>query len=125
MQISSDSRDRLTGLDRVGIDPGSLRADIYIPKTFPKNGPLVVILHSSNPTAENYNNGSGSSTLADECGVALLLPGQRRTNNPIRGFNWLKPGDSHRGGGEVSCRSRHEPEASQVAGEHVRSGVSA
>ena len=100
MPISSDTRDRLTVLNRFGTDPGSLRADTYIPKNFPKNGPLVVVLHGSTQSAESYDYGSGWSALADEWGVALLFPGQRRTNNAIGSFNWFKLGDSHRGGGE-------------------------
>ena len=100
MPTSSDSNDRLTVLKRFGTNPGSLRANTYIPESFPKNGPLVVVLHGSTQSAESYNDGSGWSTLADECGVALLFPGQKRTNNAVGGFNWFKCGDSHRGGGE-------------------------
>lgn len=91
---------RLSELKSFGTDPGSLYANTYIPKTFPKGGPLVVVLHGSTQSAESYDTGSGWSALADECGVALLFPGQKRTNNAIGGFNWFKPGDSHRGGGE-------------------------
>ncbi len=100
MPLSSNTRDRLTVLNEFGTDPGSLSADTYIPKNFPKNGPLVVVLHGSTQSAESYDNGSGWSALADECGVALLFPGQRRTNNAIGSFNWFKSADSHRGGGE-------------------------
>lgn len=100
MPISLDTRDRLTVLNEFGTDPGSLRAETYIPKNFPKNGPLVVVLHGSTQSAESYDHGSGWSTLADECGVALLFPEQRKTNNAIGSFNWFKHGDSHRGGGE-------------------------
>ncbi|WP_340644075.1 PHB depolymerase family esterase [Phenylobacterium sp.] len=95
----SDTGD-MTLLRRFGTDPGSLRAKTYIPNNLSKNGPLVVVLHGSNQSAESYNNGSGWSALADETGVALLFPGQRRSNNAIRSFNWFKPGDSHRGFGE-------------------------
>lgn len=100
MPISSDTSNRLTVLNNFGTDPGSLSADIYIPKNFPKNGPLVVVLHGSTQSAESFDNGSGWSTLADECGVALLFPGQRQTNNAMGSFNWFRTGDSHRGGGE-------------------------
>jgi poly(hydroxyalkanoate) depolymerase family esterase len=78
-----------------------LHADTYIPKNFQKNGALVVVLHGSTQSAESYDYGSGWSTLADECGVALLFPEQRRTNNPIGSFNWFSPGDSQRGDGEA------------------------
>ncbi len=89
--------DVLTGF---GSDPGLLRAHTYIPEGFPDNGPLVVVLHGCGQSAESYNNGSGWSTLAEECGVALLFPEQRWINNVFRGFNWFVPGDNRRGGGE-------------------------
>ncbi len=74
MPISSDTGDRLTVLNEFGTDPGSLRADTYIPK----NGPLVIVLHGSTQSAESYDYGSGWSALADECGVALLFPGAKK-----------------------------------------------
>ena len=43
---------------------------------------------------------SGWSTLADECGIALLFPGQRLTNNLLGGSNWFETGDGERAGGE-------------------------
>lgn len=55
MPISLGIRDRLTVLHGFGTDPGSLRADTYIPKSFPKNGPLVVVLHGSTQSAESYD----------------------------------------------------------------------
>lgn len=100
MPTSSGNDDRLTDLDKFGTDPGSLHADTYIPKNFPKNGPLVVVLHGSTQSAEGYDLGSGWSELADECGIALLYPEQRKTNNPLSSFNWFKSGDTSRGGGE-------------------------
>ncbi|SHF92991.1 hypothetical protein SAMN05444339_1233 [Loktanella atrilutea] len=53
MSASAEPLNRLTALDRFGTDPGALRADIYIPKNFPKNGPLVVVLHGSGQSAES------------------------------------------------------------------------
>jgi poly(hydroxyalkanoate) depolymerase family esterase len=100
MPIFSDTHDRLTVMNEFGTDPGSLHADTYIPKNFQKNGALVVVLHGSTQSAESYDYGSGWSTLADECGIALLFPEQRRANNPIGSFNWFNPGDSQRGDGE-------------------------
>lgn len=101
MSISVTSRDHLISLNSFGTDPGSLSADIYIPKNFPKNGSLVVVLHGSTQSADSYNIGSGWSVLADECGIALLFPGQRRTNNALGSFNWFESGDIHRGRGEA------------------------
>ncbi|WP_249975705.1 extracellular catalytic domain type 1 short-chain-length polyhydroxyalkanoate depolymerase [Vreelandella olivaria] len=116
MQKPSDSRDRLTVLKRFGADPGALHADTYIPKNFPKHGPLVVVLHGSTQSAESYDRGSGWSALADECGIALLFPEQRQTNNPIGSFNWFKFGDSRRGRGEP-LSIRHM--INQVVDDHV------
>ncbi|GGK38613.1 extracellular catalytic domain type 1 short-chain-length polyhydroxyalkanoate depolymerase [Salinarimonas ramus] len=100
MPTSSDIDGRLTPLHEFGTNPGSLLAHTHFPSSFPKNGPLVVVLHGSTQSAEGYDSGSGWSTLADECGLALLFPGQRRSNNAIGGFNWFERGDSRRGGGE-------------------------
>jgi poly(hydroxyalkanoate) depolymerase family esterase len=108
--------DHLAVLTEFGSDPGSLSAKTYIPESFPKNGPLVVVLHGSTQSAESYDNGSGWSTLADECGVALLFPGQRQSNNAIGSFNWFKSGDSRRGGGEPL--SIHQM-IKQIIGDHA------
>lgn len=112
----SHKHDRLTDMTKFGTDPGSLHADTYIPKNFPKNGPLVVVLHGSTQSAESYNRGSGWSDLADECGIALLYPEQRKINNPLSSFNWFKSGDSRRGEGEpLSIRHMIE----QVVDDHA------
>lgn len=95
------SSDRLSALDSFGTDPGSLNAKVYIPAGLPENGPLVVALHGSTQSAESYDVGSGWSTLADECGTAVLFPSQKRANNALGGFNWFKWGDIDRGGGEA------------------------
>lgn len=100
MSIFPNPSDRLSALSNFGTDPGSLSADTYIPENFPKNGPLVVVLHGSTQSAADYDIGSGWSTLANECGIALLFPGQRLINNMIGSFNWFETGDSQRGGGE-------------------------
>ncbi|MGI3212728.1 extracellular catalytic domain type 1 short-chain-length polyhydroxyalkanoate depolymerase [Roseovarius tibetensis] len=87
-------------MENFGTDPGSLSAELYIPENFTKNSPLVVVLHGCTQSAESYDIGSGWSTLADECGMALLFPEQRLTNNRLGSFNWFETGHSHRGGGE-------------------------
>lgn len=116
MSTSSNSHNRLTDMKEFGTDPGSLHADTYIPKNFPNHGPLVVVLHGSTQSAESYDQGSGWSDLADECGIALLYPEQRKTNNPLSSFNWFKSGDSRRGSGEpLSIRHMIE----QVVDDHA------
>ncbi|QDA36489.1 PHB depolymerase family esterase (plasmid) [Paracoccus liaowanqingii] len=100
MPIPSDTHGSLAELHGFGTDPGALSAETYIPENFPKNGPLVVVLHGSTQSPESYDLGSGWSTLADECGIALLFPGQRNSNNALGSFNWFKSGDIHRDRGE-------------------------
>jgi poly(hydroxyalkanoate) depolymerase family esterase len=116
MSIFTDTSGRLTALNDFGTDPGSLSADIYIPENFPKNGPLVVVLHGSTQSPESYDLGSGWSKLADEYGMALLFPGQRMINNLLGSFNWFETGDSHRGDGEPL--SIHQM-IKQVVDDHV------
>lgn len=115
MQTSSHAISHLSVLEKFGSNPGCLSADTYIPKSFPSNGPLVVVLHGSKQSAESYDIGSGWSTLADECGIALLFPGQRPSNNLLGSFNWFEAKDSQRGAGEpLSIRQMIE----QVIDEH-------
>jgi poly(hydroxyalkanoate) depolymerase family esterase len=100
LAIASASK-KLSMMASVGCNPGSLKSATYIPPSFPHCRPLVVVLHGSMQTAEDFNYGSGWSTLADQHCFALLFPQQRRSNNAIRAFNWFEQDDSHRGGGEA------------------------
>ncbi len=107
---------RLTVVKMSGSDPGSLGAKKYVPENLREGAPLVVVLHGSKQTAEDYDYGSGWSALADQHGFALLFPQQRRSNNALRSFNWFRRGDSHRGGGEpLSIRQMIK----QVVAEHA------
>nr|WP_255720484.1 PHB depolymerase family esterase [Acuticoccus kalidii] len=83
-----------------GPNPGRLRARIYVPEELAPGSALVVVLHGCLQSASEYDDGTGWSKLADRFGFALVFPQQRRRNNPLRGFNWFKSGDSHRDGGE-------------------------
>lgn len=92
---------RLAGLTGFGTNPGDLRAKIHVPENLAANAPLVVVLHGCTQTAEDYNRGSGWSTLADREGFALLFAEQARGNNSNLCFNWFVPADTSRGQGEV------------------------
>ncbi len=97
-----DARDssHLAEITGFGSNPGNLRMLTYIPDDLPENAPLVVVLHGCTQTATAYDTGTGWSTLADRHGFALLLPEQRRSNNPLRCLNWFRPQDFARDGGE-------------------------
>ncbi|KPQ23357.1 MAG: Poly(3-hydroxybutyrate) depolymerase [Halomonas sp. HL-48] len=93
-------KDRLVDLKKFGSNPGALKAKTYIPEDLPSDAPLVVVLHGSDQTANEYNTGAGWSDIADLYGVALLFPEQQRMNNLMLSFNWFEPADCHRGAGE-------------------------
>ncbi len=97
---------RLTEVADFGPNPGNLRMKCYVPEGLPAGAPLVVALHGCTQSAESYDRGTGWSTLADRHGFAVLLPDQRRRNNPLRCFSWFKPEDVVRDGGEAASIRR-------------------
>lgn len=95
------SAGRLSSFAWPGGNPGALTAKAYLPAGLPDGAPLVVVLHGCTQTADDYDRGSGWSTLADRAGFALLFPEQQRANNPNLCFNWFLPGDTRRDAGEA------------------------
>ncbi|MBK8909442.1 MAG: PHB depolymerase family esterase [Rhodospirillales bacterium] len=91
---------RLVEVTNFGSNPGNLRMQTYLPETMADPAPLVVVLHGCTQTAASYDYGAGWTALADRYGFALLLPEQRRSNNPLRCFNWFRSEDIERDGGE-------------------------
>lgn len=91
---------RLAEVGDFGTNPGNLKMLTYVPPGLLESAPLVVVFHGCTQTAHCYDYGTGWLTLADRHGFALLLPEQRRTNNPLRCFNWFRPEDLEREGGE-------------------------
>ncbi len=84
-----------------GSNPGQLRMLTYVPDRLPAGAPLVVLLHGCTQSGASFDKGTGWSTLAARHGFALLLPEQHWTNNPLRCFNWFRPEDTRRNGGEA------------------------
>lgn len=90
---------RLRELAGFGSNPGQLAGWYYAPPG--KTGvPLVVALHGCTQDAAGYDTGTGWSEIAEAHGFAVLLPEQRRANNPNLCFNWFEPGDARRRTGE-------------------------
>ena len=92
---------RLAEVTGFGANPGNLRMFAHVPAKLQRAAPLVVVLHGCTQTAAGYDHGTGWSTLADRFGFALLLPEQKRQNNPNNCFTWFEPGDTARGSGEA------------------------
>jgi feruloyl esterase len=62
---------------------------------------LVIALHGCTQTAEDYDRGTGWSSLADIHGFIVIYPQQQPSNNPKNCFSWFLPGDVTRGQGEA------------------------
>jgi poly(hydroxyalkanoate) depolymerase family esterase len=92
---------RLRELTGFGANPGNLRMFSYAPERMPPNAPLVIALHGCTQTADEYDHGTGWSSLADRLGFAVVYPQQQPANNPKNCFTWFLPGDIARGQGEA------------------------
>ena len=92
---------RLRELTGFGANPGDLRMFVYAPGYLPPKAPLVIALHGCTQTADEYDHGTGWSSLADSLGFAVVYPQQQSANNPKNCFSWFLPGDIGRGHGEA------------------------
>src|SRR5499427_4817829 len=92
---------RLRELTGFGANPGNLRMFAYAPEHMPPQAPLVIALHGCTQTSDEYDHGSGWSSLADSHGFVVVYPQQQPANNPKNCFSWFLPGDITRGHGEA------------------------
>ena len=95
------SRAGLTEVADFGSNPGALRMLVHLPEGLLPGAPLVVVLHGCTQSAAAFDRAAGWSDLAGRFGFALLLPEQRRANNPKRCFNWFAASDTRRDAGEA------------------------
>src|SRR5215469_12480805 len=92
---------RLRELTGFGSNPGNLRMFAYAPQHLPPAAPLVIALHGCTQTADDYDHGTGWSSLADKLGFVAVYPQQQPANNPRNCFSWFLPDDIARGQGEA------------------------
>jgi poly(hydroxyalkanoate) depolymerase family esterase len=92
---------RVLSTDKFGSNPGELRMLAYAPTRLPKDRPLIVVLHGCGQSAAGFAAGAGWLAMAQQYGVALVLPEQTYDNNQGRCFNWFRPQDVKRGSGEA------------------------
>jgi poly(hydroxyalkanoate) depolymerase family esterase len=92
---------RLRELTGFGANPGELRMFAYAPEHLPPKAPLVIALHACTQTIDEYDHGTGWSSLADRLGFAVVYPQQQSANNPKNCFSWFLPADIARGHGEA------------------------
>jgi poly(3-hydroxybutyrate) depolymerase len=85
-----------------GTNPGNLLMRRFVPDKLGPQAPLVVVLHGGTQSAASYDAGAGWIQLAMLANFAVLLPEQRRINNPNLCFNWFLPEDTRPDQGEVA-----------------------
>src|SRR5690348_14973365 len=112
---------RLRELTGFGANPGNLRMFAYTPRHLPPGAPLVVALHGCTQTADEYDYGTGWSSLADKLGFAVIYPQQQAANNPRNCFSWFLPDHTARGKGEAqSIREMVEHAIATLAADRDR-----
>jgi poly(hydroxyalkanoate) depolymerase family esterase len=76
---------------------------VYLPARYSGQAlPLVVMLHGCKQTPDEFAAGTGMNRLADELNFLVVYPAQTWTANYSRCWNWFRPRDQQRDGGEPS-----------------------
>ena len=78
---------RLRELPEFGANPGNLRMFVYAAEQLPPSRPLVVALHGCSQTADEFDYGTGWSSLAERS-----RPRPPVTSEPRRGSSVWPPG---------------------------------
>lgn len=79
---------------------GTIGYMLYRPATAAPGMPLVVMLHGCTQSPEDFARGTAMNELADELGFLVAYPRQTQVANAQKCWNWFRPADQRRGGGE-------------------------
>ena len=80
---------------------GARRYRLYVPSTAGEGlQGLIVMLHGCTQNPEDFAAGTGMNALAEEHRLLVVYPAQTGGDNSMSCWNWFRPGDQMRDGGE-------------------------
>ncbi len=83
-------------------DAGARDYRVYVPGSLEGEAPqgLILLLHGCTQTPEDFAVGTGMNRMAEAERLILAYPEQTQLQNGHRCWNWFRPEDQRRGGGE-------------------------
>lgn len=100
---------------------GTLAYQLYTPRDAPAGAlPMIVMLHGCTQDARDFATGTGMNALADAHGFLVLYPEQSQSANFSRCWNWHRPGDQERDGGEPALIAALTRKIARANGADVR-----
>lgn len=99
-ELDSTKNSDLIEVSDFGSNPGNLKMYKFVPEPEPENAPLIVALHGTSESPQQYSENIGWNRLAQKHGFIVLYPAQTKTNNATLAFRWFSPEDTRRDMGE-------------------------